>query len=78
MLQTVIKIGNSLGFTIPKNFIKQVGIQAGEKMLVETSMDTLTVVPKTRGVTGLTPEFVKSVNDFIKKYKPALVELAKK
>lgn len=77
MLQKVIKIGNSLGFTMPKSFVKQAGIQAGEKMLVETTMDTLTVVPKTRGVTGLTPEFVKSVNDFIKKYKPALEELAK-
>lgn len=78
MLQTVIKIGNSLGITMPRSFIKQAGIRAGEKMLVETTMDTLTVVPKTRGVTGLTPEFVKSVNDFIKKYKPALEELAKK
>lgn len=78
MFRTAIKIGNSLGVTMPKNFIKQAGIQAGEKLLVETTMDTLTIVPKTRGVTGLTPEFVKSVNDFIGKYKLALKELAKK
>lgn len=78
MLQKVIQIGNSLGFTIPKSFAKYYGIKAGETMLVEATMDTLTIVPKTRGTTGLTPEFVKSVNDFIKKYKPALEELAKK
>ena len=78
MLQKVIKVGNSLAVTMPSEFIKQSGLKSGDKILVETSMKTLTLTADLEAETGLTPEFDKSVRDFIKKYKPALKALAKK
>lgn len=78
MLQKVIKVGNSLAVTMPSEFVKQSGLKSGDKILVETSMSTLTMTTDLQAETGLTPEFDKSVRDFIKKYRPALEELARK
>lgn len=78
MIQKVIKVGNSAAVTIPKDFLSQSKIKVGDEVLIETSLDTLTVSPKRRGTTGLTPEFSKSVDEFIKKYRLALEELARK
>lgn len=78
MIQKVIKVGNSIAVTMPKDFIKGARIKAGDEVVVESSLDTLTVRPKSKGAFGLTPEFVKSVDDFIAEYRPALEELASK
>ena len=78
MLQKVIKVGNSLAVTMPSDFVRRSGLKSGAKILVETSMNTLTMTTDINAETVLTPEFVKSVKDFIRKYRPALKELARK
>lgn len=78
MIQKVIKVGNSIAVTMPKDFIKGAKIKAGDEVVVESSLDTLSIRPKSKGVFGLTPEFVRSVDDFIEEYRPALEELANK
>lgn len=81
MQQKVIQVGNSLAVTLPSNFVKSQKVKAGQNIDVETS-DTLGLVQiRTNGngkVSGLTPEFFTWLEKFNKKYKNALIELAKK
>jgi len=39
MTQKVIRTGNSLAVTVPSDFVKSVGIRAGDKVLVEATYD---------------------------------------
>ena len=82
MLQKIIQVGNSLAVTIPKGFTNEVGIKAGQKVMVDEDVESgvLTVQPvKQRVSTGsLTPEFLQWLKKFNARYKDALTELAKK
>lgn len=44
MIQKVIRTGNSLGVTIPSDFVKSVGIRAGDAVKVETEADKGVIV----------------------------------
>ncbi len=50
MKQKVIRVGNSLGVTIPADFIKNVGIKAGDEVEVKKNMDKNRIVYKFSGV----------------------------
>ena len=81
MLQKIIRIGNSPGVTIPKDFMQGVNINVGDQMLVETDIDTIsfTIKPKkAKKAMPISKEFVSWTKKYIKKYRPMLEELAKK
>ena len=82
MLQKVIRVGNSYAVTIPRGFINEVKLKAGQKVRVEEDLDleTLTVQPLRANLKqgNLTPEFLTWLKKFNAKYKDALRELAKK
>ena len=84
MVQKIIKVGNSLGITLPKDFVRQSGLSAGQTVVTNIDIDTgtLQIQTKTNTVdellkTSLSPQFVKRVDGFIKRHKPTLEKLAK-
>lgn len=81
MLQKIIRVGNSLAITIPKDFARQINLRAGEMIAVETdiSSKTLLVKPKKEAYkTSLTPEFFDWLSRISTKYEKAIEELAKR
>ena len=82
MLQKVIKVGNSYAVTIPRGFVDEVKLKAGQQIRVEEDieLETLTVQPLRANLKqgNLTPEFLTWLKKFNAKYKDALTELAKK
>lgn len=82
MLQKVIQVGNSLAVTIPKGFVDEIRLRAGQKIRVEGDPDTATFMVQPVNVSmqkeNLTPEFLRWLKKFNARYKDALKELAKK
>ena len=84
MVQKIIRVGNSLGITLPKDFVKQSGLSAGQTVVTNINNDTGTLQVQTKNGSEdkllrskLSPQFVKRVDSFIKQHKPALDKLAK-
>ena len=82
MHRKVCAIGNSRGVSIPAEFLGMLDLSVGSEVdvkLDETqSRIILEPVRKNRHTKGLDRDFVSRVNDFIKKYEPALRELSRK
>lgn len=82
MLQKVIKVGNSIAVTLPKDFARKTRLRPGDEVLVEPEADiemvTVTTKRAKRPRSPITPEFLDWLESFNKKYGPALKELAKK
>lgn len=78
MTQKVIKIGTSVGVTIPKQALKDLHLRAGEH--VEVTWDarkaTFAVRKPHQGVVD--KELMEWTERFVEEYKPALRILAKK
>ena len=80
MLQKVIKIGNSLGFIIPKPILNNIKLKAGDKVYTEINeaSNALIFSTKPNPLKGMSPDIVQWTNNFIDKNRQALVELADK
>lgn len=84
MLQKVLQVGNSAAVTIPSPVLKELGLMVGDQVEIRSSTKPLKIeiVPTSkkflRKSSGITPEFVDSVDEFIKAYRPVLAELAKR
>lgn len=77
MTQKVLKVGSSAAVTIPKSSLEELGLNVGDRVVVE--------IDKKRRSFSVRPIFQtadKKLLDwtakFIKRYKPALDALAKK
>ena len=61
-IQKIIKVGNSYAVTIPKQFLKEINLQAGQQVNVITNLhlETMTIQPVGAHIPirDLTPEFV--------------------
>ena len=72
--------------TLPKKWRDEMGIENGDVVKAKKNGNTVTIEieaqsstqNKTHLAKGITPEFVASVDEFIKAYRPALEELAHK
>ncbi|MEJ6949986.1 AbrB/MazE/SpoVT family DNA-binding domain-containing protein [Natronospora cellulosivora (SeqCode)] len=67
------KVGNSFGFTVPKELIEKYNLKEGEELHVIENNDGFTITP-------YNPEFENWANAFDKtnkKYKNTLKELSK-
>ncbi len=84
MLQKVLQVGNSAAVTIPAPILNELGLSVGDQVEVRAKKRPvkIEVTPVKRSflrkASGITPEFVASVEEFIKEYKPVLIELAKR
>lgn len=62
MKQKVIKVGNSIGVTVPAKFVKSVGIKAGDNVKVKPVLEKNQVIYTFRGAKQLS-----LTNNFSKK-----------
>jgi len=83
MVQKIIKIGNSLGVTLPKEYIRQTKISAGQEIttkIKDNGVFEIAAKPNKADhllTSSLSSSYVNRVDKFIKHYRPALVQLAK-
>lgn len=83
MLQKVIRVGNSSAVTIPKELLEKLGLMVGDRIEMTATLKDLKIkaVPRKkilRKSSGINISFARSVDEFIKTYRPALEELAKR
>lgn len=81
MVQKIIQVGNSYAVVIPKNLVDELNWKVGEKVFVDKDAlsDSIRVQTKpSEKESAITPEFYSWLKEFNKKYKTALIELAKK
>jgi len=83
MLQKIIKVGNSSAITLPHKILKEEGLLPGDMFDVQVTKEPFRVIlePHKKLLhkkAAITPEFVRSVDEFIQAYRPALEELAQK
>ncbi len=78
MTQKVIKIGNSLGVTIPTRVKDSLDIREGDEVLVEESPYDSSVIVRKEGenFSSITPKFMEIVKNVNNRYKEALQRLA--
>jgi len=53
MEQKVMKVGNSVGVTVPAKFVKSVGIRVGDNVKVKTVLETGQVIYTFKGAKQL-------------------------
>ena len=80
MLQKVIKVGNSVAITLPKDFLDNARVKAGDIVHVEVdkSTDVMVVSSKENPLMGISPDIAQWAAKFIKNNLQALKELANK
>lgn len=80
MLQKVIKVGNSVAITLPKDFLNNTKIKAGDRLHVDVdkSTDVMMVSTKENPLKGFSADITQWTAKFIKNNLQALEELANK
>lgn len=76
MIQKVLKVGSSAAVTIPKEVLREFGLSIGDRVQVETDKKRRIVMVKS--LIQVEQELVDWTDRFIKRYRTALVALAKK
>ncbi|MEX2014084.1 MAG: AbrB/MazE/SpoVT family DNA-binding domain-containing protein [Parcubacteria group bacterium] len=77
MTQKVIKVGDSVALTIPKESVKDLGINPGDRVNVEVDKENRRLTYNL-SVKGIDKEFIDWTRKFIERYRPALEALANK
>ena len=78
--QKIIKVGNSLGVTIPASFVREGKWKSGDEIIVEQDEVYRTLIIKPKRMINkmrLTPEFKEWLDEFTKKNQGLLKELAR-
>lgn len=76
LTRKAIRIGNSLGMTLPAEFIKGGKVKTGDDLETNVYGDTMYVRTKNSYSPKLTPEFKRWLDDFSIKYEKTIKELA--
>ena len=53
MKQKIMRVGNSLGVTVPAKFVKAVGIKVGDRVRVKSKLDTGQIIYTFKGAKQL-------------------------
>lgn len=81
MIRRLFKTGNSTVLSLPKDILEDLGIKDGETVNLEfdRKQKRLIITPaeKPMAIAGVDEKFARQVDDFIRRYRPALEELAK-
>lgn len=82
MHRKICAIGNSQGVSIPNELLEKLRLSRGSEVDVKLEEEHSRIIiepaKKKKYPPGINSDFVEQVNDFIKKYRPALKELARK
>lgn len=78
MTQKVLQIGSSAGVTIPKDFLKELGLKIGDRVTVKSDLKQgrLVILPVRKGKVDF--ELLDWTDRFIDQYRPALKALSQK
>ena len=79
MVRKIFRTGNSMVVSIPKDILDELRLSEGEEVSVELDEQQRQIVisPVKKTIpTGIDETFARQVDDFIKKYRPALEALA--
>ena len=79
MLRKIFKTGNSTVVSIPREMLKNLGIEDGSEVSVELDTKTHQIIirPAERTIAGVDEIFARQLADFIDEYRPALEALAR-
>jgi antitoxin component of MazEF toxin-antitoxin module len=80
MKKKIIKVGNSLAITLPVDFVKKVGLQAGNEVSIEVNPEAGMLLLKDKSkdnTASLSPEFFEWLEATSKENKELIKELAK-
>lgn len=80
MEQKVIQVGNSFGLIIPKHIVKELNLRLGQTLHLDLYVEeeTLALRVNKNKAKGITPEFIKFLDEFQKEHAYALSKLAEK
>lgn len=80
MFYKLIKVGNSVGITLPKKLLDLMDLEQGEDVMIEPNMDNRTIVIKPVSVAKeqVKKAVIEGTTKFIKRYPKALKNLAGK
>lgn len=77
MIQKVIKVGSSAAITIPKSYLKKLGLSIGQKVETEVKNKTLIIKPESKSViTDRDKRITELTTKFIDEYRDDLEALA--
>lgn len=76
--QKLYKNGNSVAVTIPKEYLKSLGLRDGSQVVVRQRGKELVVAPKkVAKPNGVNSKFMKMVDEFMNEHEDVLEQLAK-
>lgn len=75
-IRQITNIGNSLGVTIPRDFLSAYGLERGALVELRPTSEGLLIQPA-RLVSGLSPEGRNLVKNIVRRYKRAFDALSK-
>lgn len=79
LIQKVFKNGNSLAITIPKEFLKELDLRDGSKVVLEKKDNNLFITAHRRVLASdVDAKFMKMVDEFITEHEDVLAELSKR
>ncbi|EKD96148.1 MAG: hypothetical protein ACD_24C00167G0005 [uncultured bacterium] len=80
MEQKIRKIGNSHGIIIPRSALKKLKLKPDQKVYLDVYEEEKAIVVRLKKnlAGGITPGFLRYLNEFSERYKYALQELAKR
>jgi len=76
MMQKLLKVGSSAAVTIPKKSLKELGLEIGDSVSLDIDVKAKQVVIKP--ALQVDTELIEWTDAFIKQYRTALKQLAKK
>ena len=79
-MSKVFRAGDELAIHIPQGIVKQLGFTEGSEVEVTISPENQRILDKIAALelSGIDPEFMRHIDDFIERYRPALKALAKR
>jgi antitoxin component of MazEF toxin-antitoxin module len=82
LTQKLYKNGHSVAVTIPKEYLNDLNLRDGSEVIVEQDPEAEAIIisrkKSRKSSTKISPEFLKWLDSFNKKYAPALKELARR
>lgn len=79
LIQTLYKNGNSIAVTIPHQYLSELDLKEGSKVVVEKDDYGLRIVAKKHTLAAeVDPKFMQMVDDFVNDHESVLHELAQK
>lgn len=77
MAQKIIKIGSSVGITLPQQALEALGVKAGDSINLEVNKDSQNIIVTPLVLReGEDAEFSRWTKNFLEKYGDALKDLA--